>query len=76
MALKVDNGEWASYASMILVELYQDKDKKYFVRIVYNGKVLSPPFCGKDDLCGYEDFSAYLGTVTPPDDYKDTVCKP
>ena len=77
-ALKVDDGAWAPYASMILIELYQSNEhKKPFVRVIYNGKVLSPPFCGDidDGLCDYEKLSQYLATVTPPDNYKDTLCK-
>ncbi len=75
LSLRVDEGVWPPYASMLLIELYQtSKDNKHSVRIVYNGKVLSPPFC-KDGLCDYETFSGYLATVTPPNNYKDTVCK-
>ena len=75
VALRVDDGKWAPYASMILVELYKSEDKKFLVRFIYNGKVLSPPFCGEDNFCAYETLSNYLATVTPPDDYKNTLCK-
>ncbi len=75
VALRVDDGHWAPYASMILIELYQTKDKKSLVRFIYNGKVLSPPFCGDTELCDYDKLSNYLTTVTPPNNYKDTLCK-
>ena len=75
VALRVDDGLWAPYASMILIELYQTKDKKSLVRIIYNGKVLSPPFCGDNGLCDYEKMNDYLATVTPPRNYKDILCR-
>ena len=76
IALEVDDGEWPPYASMILIELYKSEDNKSFVRFIYNGKVLIPPFCHtNDELCEYEEVSERLSEVTPPDDYEDTVCK-
>ena len=76
VALQVDDGVWPSYASMILLELYSTTSDnadspntaKYFVRMIYNGKVLQLPFCGsKKDLCDFESFSKYVKTVVPTD---------
>ena len=64
VALQVDTMEWPPYASMMLVELF-DLAAKNYVRVTYNGQVLSLPFCGSQTLCDFETFSGYLGSVTP-----------
>ena len=51
---------------MILLELY-DQSGKYYVRVIYNGKVLSLPFCGSSTLCDFDTFSSYMQSVTPYD---------
>ena len=75
VALQVDDGEWAPYASMILIELYETKEKKHVVRFIYNGKVLNPPFCD-DGICKYDVLSEHLHDLIPPDDYANTICNP
>ena len=75
VTLQVDNGVWPSYASMILIELYKTTTSTsgFSVRVVYNGKVLSLPFCAGSSLCDYKTFSAYLSTVTPSDPAKQCL---
>ena len=81
-ALLVDDGVWSPYASMILMELYENTTlpqrlppvDRFFVRLIYNGKVVSPVFCKlPGGLCQFKNISDYLNTVTPPDDYSK-VC--
>ena len=70
VALQVDNGVWTPYASMILMELYKNSSSgTVSMRIIYNGQVLSLPFCGGAQLCDYNIFSNYMASITPPDDY-------
>ena len=66
VALQVDTMEWPPYASMMLMELFDQEGKKY-VRVTYNGNVLPLAFCGSQTLCDFETFSEYLETVTPSD---------
>lgn len=73
-ALQTGIEEWPHYASMMLVELYNiTHSSGRAVRIVYNGKILSMPFCGNATLCDYNTFSQYMSTVTPPPD-PDKIC--
>lgn len=65
VALKIDQGVWPTYASMMLIELYSTRSGQS-VRVVYNGKVIQLPFCGSaGDLCDYKMFSKYMATITP-----------
>lgn len=57
---------WPPYASMMLIELY-DKAGKFYVRVVYNGKVLPLLFCNSETLCDFDTFSSYMKSVTPYD---------
>lgn len=44
---------------------------KFAVRLIYNGKVLSLPFCSSSQhlgLCNYQTLSDYMNSVTPSDD--------
>ena len=77
-ALMVDDGVWVPYASVLLIELYENTTisrqlpatDSWSVRLVYNGRVLSPAFCkNPGGLCRFTDLSDYLNTVTPPEDY-------
>ena len=78
-ALRVEDGVWVPYASMILMELYEDTTKplnqntpaasRFYMRLIYNGKVLTPPFCKNGSLCGFQELSKYLYTVTPTDEF-------
>ena len=74
VALRADQGVWPPYASMMLIELYSTASG-FSVRIVYNGDVVLPPFCGTtvDGLCDYKKFSGYMATVTPN---SNTNCSP
>lgn len=70
VAFQVDDGDWVPYASMMLMELYKNStSSSVSVRIIYNGQVLSLPFCGGVQLCDYAIFSSYVSSITPPDDY-------
>lgn len=66
VALQVDTMEWPPYASMMLLELY-DQGGEMYVRIVYNGNVLPLKFCGSKTLCDFKTFSGYMKSVTPSD---------
>ena len=66
VALQVDTMEWPPYASLMLMELFDQAGKRY-VRVTYNGQVLSLSFCGSQTLCDYETFSNYLKSITPSD---------
>ncbi len=78
-AMLVDDGVWSPYASMILMELYENTTAtpqplsaidRFSMRLIYNGKVVSPVFCKlPGGLCHFKDISDYLNTVIPPDDY-------
>lgn len=79
VALQADDGVWPSYASMIILELYSTTSdyqdtvygSNYFVRVIYNGKVLYLPFCGSQkDTCDFDVFSKYIKTVIPDDKTK------
>lgn len=75
-ALQVDEGVWPPYASMLLLELYVDTSGGFFVRILYNGKVLKPPFCKTEGFCRYVELAQYLMTVCPPNDYTSLCAIP
>ncbi|XP_011406697.1 PREDICTED: counting factor 60-like [Amphimedon queenslandica] len=70
VALGIDEGIWPPYSSMMLFELYSTSTAPAAVRVLYNGKIKTLPFCNGQELCSYETFSNYLSTVTPPDDYQ------
>ena len=47
------------------------KPGNFAVRLIYNGQVLSLPFCSNSQypgLCNYQTLSDYMTTVTPSDD--------
>lgn len=71
VALKVDDGVWPHYAAMLLIELYETPSKEFAIRIIYNGKIVTPAFCGGNPLCDYHTFSQYMMQVTPPTNYID-----
>jgi len=53
-ALGVWDQKWASYASMVSIELYKETNEtgNFFFRIIYNGKELRHPGCDSDnELC-------------------------
>ena len=63
-----------TYASFVAFELYEAKnaetaEAKQFVRIIFNDKVLSPPFCGKQGqqagVCPYEAFAQHFASYCP-----------
>ena len=64
VAFQVDTMMWPPYASMMLIELYEMKEKHY-VRVIYNGDVLPLTFCDSSTLCDFDTFSDYMKTVTP-----------
>ena len=66
VALQVDTMVWPPYASMMLIELYE-KAGKFYVRVIYNGEVLTLPFCDSVTLCDFETFSSYMKSVTVSD---------
>lgn len=47
---------------------------RFAVRLIYNGKVLSLPFCSDtlgSGLCSIQTFSNYIKTVTPSDNLEE-----
>ena len=69
VALQIDKNIWPPYASVMLLELYQTTANKPAVRLIYNGEVVTLPFCGGNEMCDYDMYSKYMTLVTPPDDY-------
>ena len=74
IALQIDNNIWPPYASVMLLELYQTAVNKPAVRLIYNGQVVTLPFCGGNEMCDYDMYSKYMTLVTPPVDYHK-VCQ-
>ena len=74
VALQIDKNIWPPYASVMLFELYQTTANKPAVRLIYNGQVVTIPFCGGNEMCDYDIYSKYMTLVTPPDDYHK-VCQ-
>ena len=74
VALQIDKNIWPPYASVMLFELYQTTDNKPAIRLIYNGQVVTLPFCGGNEMCDYDIYSKYMTLVTPPGDYHK-VCQ-
>ena len=70
-ALEIDHNVWPPYGSMMIFELYNASDSKAFVRLMYNGDTVSPPFCCGSEMCEFDSYSKYFSTVTPPDNYNE-----
>jgi hypothetical protein len=65
VALQVDAMDWPPYASMMLIELFEMASGDLYVRVTYNGEVLSLKFCNSHTLCDYWTFWTYMQSVTP-----------
>ncbi|GAB1598370.1 2-phosphoxylose phosphatase 1-like [Argonauta hians] len=67
-ALGAHSGKWPPYASRIIFELYslrRKRQKKYYIKILYNGRDITnlTPFCVSatyDNLCPFERFSNFV----------------
>lgn len=66
-ALKIWDGVWAPYASLIVIETFASEGKHFF-RIVYNGKVLTANFEGcSEELCELSQLINYLSEFATSD---------
>jgi 2-phosphoxylose phosphatase len=74
-AFQVANGEWAPYASMVVLELYDTPDGGHAVQFIYNGDILHLPGCS-NVLCDYTEFQTIVSGLIPRAgdcDHKKTV---
>lgn len=59
-ALKIGDGLWPKFASLLALELYQGaSDGQFYVRLVYNSKVVTSKLLGCEnsgDLCSFSIF--------------------
>ena len=60
-ALGASDGKWVPSASTILIELWNSPANQYYVRMIYNGKVLPLAGC-PGGLC---DYAQYFALVKP-----------
>eukprot|EP01101_Sappina_pedata_P010199 TRINITY_DN6364_c0_g1_i1.p1 TRINITY_DN6364_c0_g1~~TRINITY_DN6364_c0_g1_i1.p1 ORF type:complete len:437 (+),score=84.81 TRINITY_DN6364_c0_g1_i1:41-1351(+) len=80
VALDVWDQKWTPYASMLHMELYEDeavkkskknKEEGWYVRFVYNGRVLEAQWCGKGELCAFGLFAERVEAMTSHDLQED-----
>lgn len=71
-ALGLWRGAWAPYAAQLVFEIWEDANGAFYIRIIYNGEVLSGDFpTGTCDiatgLCPYDDFRSFAEARFPVD---------
>ena len=78
---QVFDGHWPPYASNIVFELLESKEKPadHYVRMIYNQNVLKLPRCAPDakengTLCPFDKFQEIAKLVTPVNYVEE--CKP
>eukprot|EP01098_Paradermamoeba_levis_P009343 TRINITY_DN3888_c0_g1_i1.p1 TRINITY_DN3888_c0_g1~~TRINITY_DN3888_c0_g1_i1.p1 ORF type:complete len:467 (-),score=108.90 TRINITY_DN3888_c0_g1_i1:127-1473(-) len=55
-ALNALDGFWPPYASHLILETFRDNSQNYFTRVLYNGQILSLPFCSSpSSFCSFEE---------------------
>jgi hypothetical protein len=65
LALNVSDGVWPAYASQLIIEVYEQSDKSFSVRILYNGKVQKLPWCGDKEMCDMATAAKFVKTIAP-----------
>ena len=48
--------DWPPYATHIVMELHQDKQNQWFLRLLYNDEVQHLEVCDQEDMCPYDSF--------------------
>jgi len=68
LALEVFDNKWPPIASNLIFELFREKKdpKNYFVRMIYNDKVIQLPNCNSS-LCPLKEFKEKANQVIPKD---------
>lgn len=66
-ALGIWDGSWPSYASKLILELYNNKldEEEFAVRVVYDGKEVTLPGCS-NKLCQWTEFESIMQELQPP----------
>eukprot|EP00123_Amoebidium_parasiticum_P010014 comp19838_c0_seq1/m.23893 comp19838_c0_seq1/g.23893 ORF comp19838_c0_seq1/g.23893 comp19838_c0_seq1/m.23893 type:complete len:496 (-) comp19838_c0_seq1:263-1750(-) len=65
-ALQVPLTRWPSFASNIILELWRHpKNGNRYVRFLFNGEPLNPPFCGNQVWCPYDSWAALAKSMHP-----------
>ncbi|KAK9767008.1 hypothetical protein K7432_003483 [Basidiobolus ranarum] len=64
--LKSDDFRWPPYASSFIIELWQDKEGKAFIRALFNGVALKSPVCDFN-FCPMETFLKHIDDYVPRD---------
>ncbi|ELP95119.1 hypothetical protein EIN_427850 [Entamoeba invadens IP1] len=62
LGFKVD--KWVPLASYIILEIFEDGDGKYVVRLSYNSQVLKLKCQGESELCEWDVFKGYVKETT------------
>ncbi|KJE90911.1 hypothetical protein CAOG_02144 [Capsaspora owczarzaki ATCC 30864] len=63
-AFNISGWRWPPYASNIQIELWQDVNGEFFVRVFYNGDLQQLPACPSTE-CPASTWIAYMNTVIP-----------
>lgn len=58
---------WIPLASNLLWETWGDANGNSYMRVIFNGRVLSLPFCSRGSLCTWAEFRSHLATYVPHD---------